>query len=158
MTQPGGLGSPAVPDPITVSGVVLCAEDGTVLTVRKRGARRFQLPGGKPEPGEDARAAAVRECQEEIGVELDPAALRLLGTFRAAAANEPGHEVIGTIFLHPAPAHVAAAAEIAELRWLDPAGPLPDDLALLLSERVVPAILADEPVGLPGSAGGTADG
>lgn len=126
---------------ITVSGVVLRSDDGSLLTVRKHGTSRFMLPGGKPEPGEDARTAAVRECREEIGVELAPEALERLGTFRTAAANEPGHEVVGTIFQHPAPGHVAPAAEIAELRWLDPAGPLPDDLAPLLAERVIPALL-----------------
>lgn len=131
-----------MPELITVSGVVLRTEDGSLLTVRKRGTQRFMLPGGKPEPGEDARAAAVRELREEVGIDLDPAALQLVGTFRTAAANEPGHEVLGTIFQHPAPAQVAPAAEIAELRWLDPTGPLPDDLAPLLAERVIPAILA----------------
>lgn len=126
---------------IIVSGVVLRADDGALLTVRKRGTSRFMLPGGKPEPGEDALAAAVRECREELGVDLAPESLELVGTFRTAAANEPGHEVIGTIFTHAAPPDVAPAAEIAELRWLDPTGPLPDDLAPLLAERVIPAIL-----------------
>ena len=128
---------------IVVSGVVLVADDGTLLTVRKRGTQRFMLPGGKPEAGEDARAAAVRECREEVGVVIAPADLTRLGTFRTAAANEPGHEVIGTIFTHRAPAHVAPGAEIAELRWLDPhARPLPNDLAPLLAEAVLPALLA----------------
>lgn len=126
---------------ITVSAVVLRSDDGLVLTVRKRGTARFMLPGGKPEPGEDALAAAVRECREEIGIELTPDALEHVGTFRTAAANEPGFEVIGTVFAHPAPAGVAPAAEIAELRWLDPASrPLPGDLAPLLAEAVLPAI------------------
>lgn len=131
-----------MPELITVSGVVLRAEDGSLLTVRKRGTLRFMLPGGKPEPGEDARQAAVREVREEVGVVLDPDALELIGVFRTAAANEPGHEVLGTIFQHPAPADVAPSGEIAELRWLDPTGPLPDNLAPLLAERVIPAILA----------------
>jgi len=49
------------------------------------------------------------------------------------AAKERGLEVIGTIFQHPAPADVAPAAEIAKVRWLEPTGPLPDDLAPLLA-------------------------
>ena len=130
-----------MPEVITVSAVVLRSDDGMVLTVRKRGTARFMLPGGKPEPGEDALAAAVRECREEIGVELAPEALELVGAFRTAAANEPGYEVVGTVFTHPAPADVAPAAEIAELRWLDPgARPLPADLAPLLAEAVLPAL------------------
>lgn len=134
---------PVEPGVITVSGVVLRSPEGLVLTVRKRGTGRFMLPGGKPERGEDARAAAVRECREEIGIEIDPEALEPVGTFLTAAANEPGHQVRGTIFQHPAPGRVAPAAEIAELRWLDPSvRPLPDDLAPLLAEKVIPALEA----------------
>jgi 8-oxo-dGTP diphosphatase len=33
-------------------------------------AGRWELPGGKVEDGEDERAALVRECREELGVEI----------------------------------------------------------------------------------------
>jgi len=129
--------APAV---IHVSAVVLRRPSGEVLTVRKRGTHRFMLPGGKPEPGETPVQTAVREVHEEIGAVLDATRLRELGTFRAAAANEAGHEVIGTVFEHPGVANVAPSAEIAELRWLDPTADLPDDLAPLLEERVLPLL------------------
>jgi ADP-ribose pyrophosphatase YjhB (NUDIX family) len=48
--------------------------DGTVLLIeRAKGALkgRWSLPGGHIEPGETARAAAVREVREETGVEAD---------------------------------------------------------------------------------------
>jgi 8-oxo-dGTP diphosphatase len=128
------------PTVIRVSAVVLRRPSGEVLTVRKRGTHRFMLPGGKPEPGETAAQTAVREAYEEVGAVLDEARLRELGTFRAAAANEAGHEVVGTVFEHPAVTVVAAAAEIEELRWLDPAADLPDDLAPLLELRVLPLL------------------
>ncbi|WP_436702073.1 NUDIX hydrolase [Nocardioides sp. BYT-33-1] len=129
------------PQVITVSAVVIRDRTGAVLTVRKRGTDRFMLPGGKPEPGETPLQTAVRECHEELGAVLDPAELRLVGSFRAAAANEAGFEVAATVFEHPARVSVVPAAEIAELRWL-PAGarPLPADLAPLLAEHVLPAL------------------
>jgi len=127
--------------PIEVSAVVLRDASGQVLTVRKRGTERFMLPGGKPEAGESPAQTAVRECAEEIGVDLDPEALRTLGVFTDAAANEADRQVRGTVYVHPAVPVVAAAAEIAELRWLDPsAAPLPQDLAPMLEHQVLPAL------------------
>lgn len=127
---------------ITVSAVVMRRGDGSILTVRKRGTDRFMLPGGKPEPGEDAAAAAVRECFEELGARLGPDDLDLLGAFRAPAANEDGHEVEGTVFVarSQAPLDLDAAAEIEELRWLDASAVLPGDLAPLLEHRVLPLL------------------
>lgn len=126
---------------IRVSAVVLRDSAGAVLTVRKTGTSRFMLPGGKPEVGESTEQAAVRECAEELGVVLDPTALRLLGTFRAAAANEVGADVEATVFEHPDVLVGDPAAEIAELRWMDIATEsLPHDLAPLLATHVVPAL------------------
>ncbi|GAB3187839.1 NUDIX hydrolase [Nesterenkonia suensis] len=141
----------AAPDPdlppqeaIRVSAVVVRNSEGQVLTVRKSGTERFMLPGGKPELGESPLETAVRECGEELGVEFWPEDLRALGTFEAAAANEPGRRVIGEVFLHdaaPAAIEAAPSAEIAELRWLCPSTePLPQDLAPLLSDAILPAL------------------
>jgi 8-oxo-dGTP pyrophosphatase MutT (NUDIX family) len=114
-----------------------------VLSVRKRGTERFMLPGGKPEPGETAAQAAVREVAEELGVALRVEDLTMLGRFEAAAANEPDHVVRSTVFTGPGPIRPVVAAEIAEARWatLDE---LADDptVAELTSRRVVPALRA----------------
>jgi len=125
---------------IRVSAVVLRDESGRILTVRKRGTARFMLPGGKPEPGETPAETALREAAEELGVSLEPALLRLLGIFHSAAANEPGHRLESTVFTHPSVEIAGPAAEIEELRWLDPAAALPDDLAPMLRENVLPAL------------------
>lgn len=101
---------------IHVSAVVLRNAAGEVLTVRKKGTERFMFPGGKPEAGETAAETALRECAEEIGVELEPEGLREIGTFRCAAANEPGFELEAAVFEHPAHVMPKPAAEIAELR------------------------------------------
>lgn len=148
-------GDPASTTPATifVSAVVFRDQRGRILTVRKRGTSRFMLIGGKPEAGESPRLAAVREVREEIGVQIDPGDLELLGMWRAAAANEAGHQVHGTVFVarQPMAALPAVRAEIAQARWLDPgfadswkpgsAGH--DQLAPLLSTRVLPALGVD---------------
>lgn len=131
---------------IHVSAVVLRNPAGEVLTVRKTGTDRFMFPGGKPEPGESAAAAALRECAEEIGADLDPAGLVELGVFRCGAANEPGHDLVATVFEHPARPDPIPGAEIDALRWQDPAArPLPEDLAPLLSDHVLPVLAAGSP-------------
>ena len=130
-----------IPAPdLVVSAVVLRDAFGRIVTVRKAGTQRFMLPGGKPEPGETAANAAIRECAEELGLTLDPDRLTALGVFTADAANEPGLTLEGSIFEHPLDGEPRAAAEIAELRWLDPAQPLPSDLAPLLERHVLPLL------------------
>ena len=117
---------------------------GRVLSVRKRGTTALMLPGGKPEPGEDPRDAAVRECAEELGVALDVTLLRSLGVFETAAANEPGHLLVAAVFEHPfvpAAASAAPRAEIEYLEWVDPALAR-EDMAPLNTEHVFPALLA----------------
>lgn len=128
---------------VTVSAVVLRhPETGDILAVRKRGTTTFMQPGGKPEPGESALDAAVRELREELQVELDPDRMTLLGTFDAPAANESGWTVRGTVFVHPPVSGIRPAAEIEETRWVpemaEPAG----DLAPLMMTRILPALRA----------------
>ena len=95
---------------IHVSAAVIVSTDGRALVVRKHGATVFQQPGGKPDPGESAMDAVIREIAEETVP---------LGRFEAAAANEPGHRVIADAFvLRVSEARADASAEIAELRWI----------------------------------------
>ena len=79
------MGSVSMPS-IVVSAVIIQDSDGRLLTVRKRGAEAFMLPGGKPEPGEDSRQAVVREVHEELGVALSSDDLRRVGVFTTRAA------------------------------------------------------------------------
>ena len=111
-----------------------------VLTVRKHGTRLHQYPGGKPEPGETARDAAVREVAEETGVHVPADALESLGTFTAPAANEAGLSVTADLFLYTGDTGGAGvtpvvAAEIADARWLPlgTADHTPDDPAYPLA-------------------------
>ncbi|SIS18944.1 NUDIX hydrolase [Williamsia sterculiae] len=126
---------------IHVSAVVLRDASGRVLTVRKRRTSRFMLPGGKPEPGEDPSATAVREVAEELGVAVDPARLRLLGTFTAPAANEVDHEVVATVYEHPPVEVHTPSGEIAEIRWFEVKSVDTALLAPLLSDAVFPQLV-----------------
>ena len=56
------------PEPVRQSGAYALIDDseGHVLLVRTDNGRCY-LPGGRIEPGEDARAALAREIEEECG-------------------------------------------------------------------------------------------
>ena len=58
-------------------------DSGEIVPVRQYrhaiGQSVWELPAGSLKPGEDPRAAAVRECHEEIG--LIPSAVERLGAF-----------------------------------------------------------------------------
>lgn len=126
---------------IEVSAVCLFDEIGRVLTVRKRGTRKWMLVGGKPEPGETERDCAIREVHEELGVRLDASRLRELGTFRSIAANEGG-QLIAHVFVSDERVLPHIQAELVGLRWVDPAEP-GDDQAPLNTELVFPLISRD---------------
>ncbi len=121
---------------IVVAAIAL-VRDGCVLTVRKRGTERFMLVGGKLEPGESARDAALRETREEVGLEITEATL--LGEFFSEAANEPGHTLHSTVFWVECDDEPVASAEIAEVRWTS-LHERPDDLAPMLEHHVLPVI------------------
>jgi len=77
------------------------------LTVRGSGLRnhtgQVSLPGGRVDPGETIEAAAVREAQEEIGV--DPQTVDVLGRLTPLHIPVSGfllHPVVGFTSMRPA--------------------------------------------------------
>ncbi|WP_150770934.1 NUDIX hydrolase [Pseudomonas fluorescens] len=69
-----------------VRATVICERDREVLFVRKPRSK-WSLPGGKVETGEAVAAAAVRELQEETGLNVD----QLLYVFEFDAGNTRHH-------------------------------------------------------------------
>ncbi|MFI8002239.1 (deoxy)nucleoside triphosphate pyrophosphohydrolase [Streptomyces sp. NPDC086010] len=61
-------------DSVVVAGAV--CDGGRLLAARRSAppelAGRWELPGGKLEPGESGEQALVRELREELGVEAQP--------------------------------------------------------------------------------------
>jgi 8-oxo-dGTP pyrophosphatase MutT (NUDIX family) len=120
----------------------VCLQDGYLLTVRKQDTERFMLPGGKPETGEAPLDTLHRELMEELGV--GPAVPGLpFGSFRAPAANEAGFEVEALLYKVELSGPVVPAAEIAEIRWVDPADVGEVLLAPLLVLHVLPRLVAE---------------
>ena len=115
---------------------------GRVLLVREQGTRAFMQPGGKREPGENDLTALARELDEEIGCRMDKATAVGLGHFRAPAANEGSREVIADVYAVAIEGEARAAAEIAEVLWIDPSDTGTVELAPLTRDHILPLVLS----------------
>jgi len=98
--------------PVVVVGVALRDGAGRVLAARRHGAG-WELPGGKVEVGESERTAGVRECAEELGVQVE------------LLTRLPGREPCGEWHvLRVWTGRIVAGTPVplvhAELRWVGP--------------------------------------
>ncbi|MDG9711927.1 (deoxy)nucleoside triphosphate pyrophosphohydrolase [Streptomyces sp. DH10] len=104
---------------IVVVGAAL-VDDGRLLAARRSApvelAGRWELPGGKVEPGETADAALVRELREELGVDAE-AGGRVPGEW---PLKSPYVLHVWTARLRPGSAAPKPLQDHDELRWLGP--------------------------------------
>ncbi|MGW7264193.1 (deoxy)nucleoside triphosphate pyrophosphohydrolase [Streptomyces sp. NPDC054842] len=106
-------------EPIVVVAAALLSE-GRLLAARRSAppelAGRWELPGGKVEPGEAPEAALVRELREELGVETEPGE-RVPGEWPL----KPGLVLrVWTARLLPGSAEPKPLQDHDALRWLTP--------------------------------------
>jgi 8-oxo-dGTP diphosphatase len=130
-------------DRIVVVGAALL-DGGRLLAARRSApadlAGRWELPGGKVEPGEAPAAALVRELREEIGVEV--AVGRIWDVLFHAY---PAFDLVMLVYACRIVSGDPRAVEVADLRWLPP-----DELPawdILPADRPLVQRLVDE--GLP---------
>jgi len=124
--------------------VFLLRDRQILLGLKKRGlgAGRFSGVGGKIEPGETPREAAIRECEEEIGV--TPLELAEVGDLRFLmdADREPWLIVAHAFTCREWQGRPGETTEFAP-RWF-PVGEVPYD-TMWADDRVwLPRVLAGE--------------
>lgn len=119
---------------ITVAAGIVVNAKQQLLLVRKHNTRFFMQVGGKLETDEAPEHCILREIAEEIGC---PARIiQAVGRFETAAANEPDHLLVSHVFHVELDSSPQAAAEIAELKWIDlddsttPLAPLTREIVL----------------------------
>jgi 8-oxo-dGTP diphosphatase len=102
----------------TVGAVaVIRRPDGRVAFVDQRHSPGWALPGGLMRRGEAPALALVREVAEEVGIELDPAALPV-----PFAAVNPRVRRVDVVYVVDAPASSLDGDDVAEVirtGWFD---------------------------------------
>ncbi|WP_395639995.1 NUDIX domain-containing protein [Pseudolysinimonas sp.] len=115
----GDVERPPASRRIHVAAAIVTDTAGRAVVVRKRGTTGYMQPGGKIERGESALSALIRELREELGLEVDVDATEFLGSYEAAALNEPGRTVRAEVFALVTDSELHPAAEIDALHWLE---------------------------------------
>jgi 8-oxo-dGTP diphosphatase len=107
---------------MTVVAAALVDDEGRVLLQRRAPDRAmaglWEFPGGKVEPGELPEAALVRELREELGIEVDAAAL-VPACFASAPVG--GRHMILLLYLCRAWRGEPRPLDASALKWLRPA-------------------------------------
>ncbi|HET9118337.1 MAG TPA: ATP-binding protein, partial [Pseudonocardiaceae bacterium] len=129
--------------PLVVAVALL--RDGRVLAQRRafppETAGRWELPGGRAEPGESAVAALIRECREELAVDVVPG--EQIGPDVPLPSGSALRVHIARLArpdATPVPVEHAALrwvdlTELAELDWLEADRVVLPDLAALLKAQ-----------------------
>jgi 8-oxo-dGTP pyrophosphatase MutT (NUDIX family) len=112
---PGGFGVAAVLVPLhETAGVV-----SVLLTLRRKDLKhhggQISFPGGRVEPGEAPQAAALREAQEEVG--LEPRHAVVLGQLSETVVLQSAFRLTPWVASVPYPYPYAAAPREVEAIW-----------------------------------------
>jgi 8-oxo-dGTP pyrophosphatase MutT (NUDIX family) len=125
--------------PIRIATALIDDGKGRIFLVRKRGTDSFMQAAGKIAEGEKPPEALLRELDEELGFAPRLEDIRFLGTFEAAAANEPGALIEAQAFhIQCRGQAFAVAAELEEGVWVEIADARMLPLAPLTRDHILP--------------------
>ncbi|MDA0771801.1 MAG: NUDIX domain-containing protein [Cyanobacteria bacterium] len=105
-------------------------KDRKVLMCRSRGNELYYCPGGKLEPGETEFDAIIRECKEELDIDLIYGSIKKYSRFEADAYGftQP-RIVVMNCYQFEYTGEIKASAEIDDIFWA----------SSMDSERLAPA-------------------
>ena len=94
-------------------------KDGKILSTLSKGKDTYYIPGGKREGMETDKQTLIRECREELTIDILEDTLKYYGTFKAQAHGKAeGVLVKMTCYNAEFNGELKANSEIQEIRWL----------------------------------------
>lgn len=108
----------AAASPLLVAAAVVLRDGEVLLTRRMKGvhlADLWEFPGGKLEPGEAPEDAVVRECREEIGVEV-----RVVDILDVTFHRYPGKDVLLLFYECTLESGTIQHLGVADHAWVEP--------------------------------------
>ena len=95
-------------------------KDGKILSTLSKGKDTYYIPGGKREGTEADDETLIRECKEELTIDIIKDTIKYYGTFEAQAhGKSEGVLVKMTCYMADFKGEIEASSEIQEIRWLD---------------------------------------
>lgn len=99
---------------------LLYLKDGKILSTLSKGKDTYYIPGGKREQGETDEETLIRECKEELSIDIKKDTIKYYGTFSAQAhGKSEGILVKMTCYMADFDGKLKASSEIQEIRWLN---------------------------------------
>lgn len=94
--------------------------DGKILSTLSKGKDAYYIPGGKREGSESDEETLIRECKEELTIDILKDTIKYYGTFEAQAHGKAeGVLVKMTCYTAEFSGTLKPDSEIEEIKWLD---------------------------------------
>lgn len=95
-------------------------KDGKILSTLSKGKDTYYIPGGKREGNETDEQTLIRECKEELTIDIRKETIKYYGTFEAQAHGKAeGILVRMTCYIAEFDGELKPDSEIQEMIWLD---------------------------------------
>lgn len=95
-------------------------KDKKILSTLSKGKDTYYLPGGKREGTESDEETLIRECKEELTIDINKNTIKYYGTFEAQAHGKAeGILVKMTCYTAEIDGKIQASSEIQEIKWLN---------------------------------------
>ena len=95
-------------------------KNGKILSTLSEGKDTYYIPGGKRENNETDEETLIRECKEELTIDIHKDTIKYYGTFKAQAHGKAEGVIVKmTCYTAEFNGTLKPNSEIIEIKWLD---------------------------------------